>query len=263
LILACNNSQNNHKKLLAQYNNKQLYYTDIYNIIPKGLSPKDSLKYLNKIKNEWLFQQIIIEKAEKILPSSDLNIHYLVEKYKADLLKWKYEDYYLKKNLPKNISEQELMEYYQKNKTAFLAKEDIAKIIFVKIKKNTPRRYLLKQWFGNKNKEEKLQEYCSKYAIECNDFEKQWVSLKKILENAHLPNSSNPVKKHEIIEHKNQFFYYYIYIEDLIKKNEIAPYSYVKDDITQNILYLKKAELIQNLEQNIKEEIKKINKTNL
>jgi len=263
LLLACSNSKDASKKVLAQYNKQQLYYKDIMEIIPKGLSKNDSLKYIEKIKTDWLFQEIIIKKAKSNLPSSELNIQFLVEKYRADLLKYKYENYYIEKKLNKNISEQELSDYYSKNKHAFLAQENLVKIIFVKINKKAPRRYVLKQWLGSQNEkqQERLQEYCLKYAIECNDFDNQWIKLNKILKAIHLKSLSHSPKEHEIIENKDTAFYYYIYVESLVKKGEIAPLSYIKEDVAQSILYQKKAELIQSLEQNIKEEVKKIKTT--
>ena len=263
LLLACSNNKNASKEILAQYNKKQLYYDDVLAIMPKGLSKNDSLKFIEKAKNDWLFQEIIIKKAKNYLPSTELNIEYLVEKYKADLLKYKYENYYIEKKLNKNISDQELTNYYEHNKHAFIAQEDLVKIILVKINKKAPRRYVLKQWLGSKNikQQERLQEYCFKYAIECNDFDNQWVSLNKKLKAIHLAPLSHTIKQHEFIENKDSAFYYYIYVEDLIKKGEIAPLSYIKEEVAQSILYRKKAELIQNLEQNIKEEVNKINKS--
>jgi hypothetical protein len=263
LLLACSNQDLSQKKMLAQYNNQYLYYNDISEIIPKGISKSDSLKFLTKVKNDWLFQKIIIQKAENYLSKSDLNIKYLVEKYKADLLKYKYENYYIKKKLNTNINNQELIDYYEKNKNAFLAQTDLAKIILIKIDKKTPRRYVLRQWLGSKNKkyQQKLQEYCFKYAIECNDFDNQWVSLNEKIKNIQLDKLSHTIKEHELIENKDSAFYYYIYIEEFIKKGEIAPLSYIKEDVAQSILYRKKAELIQNLEQSINEEVKKINTT--
>ena len=132
--------------IIIEYSDKYLSSSDIK--LPKGIifSEEDSLKWIEDAKKQWLLNQIIIEKSIKDLPSSELNIENDLLQYKADLLRYKYENYFIKNKIKTQVSSSEIKDFYQKNKKALKSSKTLVKAIYIEVRNTVKDRYKIKQW---------------------------------------------------------------------------------------------------------------------
>ncbi len=137
-IFSCNVIKKNNdsdKKRIARAFDAYLYITDIDGIVPKGSKPADSIKIVNDYITRWMQQQVIVHQATNNLDPKQVDFSRQIEDYKNSLIIYEYEKELVKEKLDTTISENEINDYYDKNKKDFQLKNDIVKIIYVKVGK--------------------------------------------------------------------------------------------------------------------------------
>ena len=138
ILFACaeRNLQDQFGPVIVQIENKKLYASEVENIIHDETSPQDSTAIANAYISRWVKDQLLIREAQQHL-SSDFEIEELVEDYRNELIKYKYEEEILNKKMKHEVSSSDLDIYYEKNKGNYLLSEPIYKIIFASIPADT------------------------------------------------------------------------------------------------------------------------------
>ena len=134
------------KKPVARAFDTYLYQSDIEGIVPKGTKPADSLKILNEYITRWMQQQVIVHQALNNLDPKQIDFSRQMEDYKNSLIIYAYEKELIAEKLDTTIAEQEIEDYYNQNKNDFELKNDIVKIIYVKVPQKAPGQDKLKGW---------------------------------------------------------------------------------------------------------------------
>ena len=76
-----NDSDVNEEKI-ASVNNELLLISDLTDIIPQGLSKEDSISFLNQFVLNWIKDQLVLQKAEELLPDKTKNVAKKLEEYR-------------------------------------------------------------------------------------------------------------------------------------------------------------------------------------
>ncbi len=71
-------------QLLAQVYNKNLYASELADVVPEGTNPTDSSLLVTAFVQRWIRDQLLMYEAERNIPK-DLNIDELVRDYRASL----------------------------------------------------------------------------------------------------------------------------------------------------------------------------------
>lgn len=112
---------------IARVNNTYLdfrYLQHLYPDIMNDSAPGDD--YLKSITSNWVKNEILYEQAKKYHFDKDETIQYKIEDYKKQLIIDSYVKYLLQTNI--NVSEEEIRNYYIKNKKSFIRDVDEAKV---------------------------------------------------------------------------------------------------------------------------------------
>src|SRR6185312_1546049 len=168
-LFSCNVIKKNNepaKKPVARAFDTYLYQSDIAGIVPKGSKPADSLKMLNEFITRWMQQQVIVRQALNNLDPKQIDFSRQLEDYKNSLIIYAYEKELISEKLDTTISGQEIEDYYNQNKKDFQLKNDIVKIIYVKVPKKASTQDKLKSWINSTDikDREKLAAYCNQTA---------------------------------------------------------------------------------------------------
>jgi len=226
-----------------------LYRKDIQNLIPKNISKEDSLIFVKSIINNWAVKQIILKKSLEN-SSSKLNntINNLVANYKQSLLINSYKEQIIKQQLDTVIKEKELEEYYSKNKQNFKLNEELLKVKFLNFRKDLSTKKEVIRLFKS-NEIEDL-EALEKYRLNFKSYQLNdsiWVSLDNIMLKTSF-SKEKLLKKTKFTLKQDSLSLYLVAVKDVLKRNEIAPISYIKQNIKQLILHQRKIELIREIE---------------
>ena len=251
-LISCSdeNQQNNRKKVVS-VNGTILYENELINDIPSALIEEDSINLINQYINNWIKDQLVLKKAEDLLPEHVKNINNKVKKYRNSLITYEYEQIYIKKRLDTIINDEEIEGYYNDHSDDFILKDYIVKCMYLKINKNAPDQKNLKKSYLLNNEEDELflRTYSLKHAIEFYYNNKEWVYFDEIIKKIPLQdfNKKKFIQKKKKLTFEEDSFIYYINIYDFRLEDGVSPLSFEKEKIRSIILNMRSTELRKKL----------------
>lgn len=251
---ACTSNQNSKEEALARVYNKYLYVSDIQAVLPANASEKDSIEMLNEYIDNWIRQQLVITQAEKNLSKEEKDFSRQLEDYKNSLITFKYESKLISQKLDTSVTDDEILQYYEKNKSNFELKENIVKVVYVKIPKNTSytaARVLIRS--DKPQDKKKLQDFCHKFAVNYYLDDQNWLLFNDILKEIPINtyNQEDYLKNNHVIEIQDSTFTYLLNIKGFMIKEGLSPLSFERNNIRDIIVNKRKLSLIENMKNDV------------
>ncbi|MBK8555688.1 MAG: hypothetical protein IPL65_07925 [Lewinellaceae bacterium] len=233
-------------KLLAKVYNKNLYLSELTDIVPEGATKEDSALMVSAYTQRWVREQLLMYEAERNIPK-DLNIDALVRDYRASLVRFNYEEQIIAERLDSTVTEVEQQEFYDINKDQFQLESTIVKCLLIKIPSKAPLKDLNKLWSSHSPADEtKLAAYARQWAATALLDPKKWYKVEDVA--ALLPKGTltpdNAGSRREGTLSDSDFRYYYR-ILDAIRGKETAPLEYVREQAVKVILHRRKQALLE------------------
>ncbi len=227
---------------LAKVFSKKLFLSALEGMVPEGATPEDSTKIINAEVERWTRETLLMQEAEKNIPA-DLNIDELVRDYRMSLIRHNYEQYLVETQLDSVISEQEISEYYEKNKEQYQLRSSILRCFLIKVSKTAPNLNQLQTWWPGNNPDnfEKMKDY----AIRNADFylldAQTWYQQSDL--KAQLPNGTN-LNPNQDLNQSDENYFYFLKVLEKKASEELAPIDYIQDQIKKVILHKRKMVLL-------------------
>ena len=151
LFMGCQNTSNSvdSETPLARVGNRYIYPSDIKGI-GDGLSKEDSVYQVTIQIDQWIRDKLMEQVAERNIASSS-EIERMVMDYRASLIMSSYETALLNQRLDKNITPQQLSEYYNNNIEQYKSGISWVRCLFIKADKNLEDIKQLRKWFKSEN----------------------------------------------------------------------------------------------------------------
>lgn len=248
--------ENSIEKPIASINNNYLYSKDIESLIPNNVSKKDSALIVKSIISNWAVQELLKQKAEENLTlQENTTYNKLVQDYKESLLINGYKERLIQQQLDTIISEDEIKEYYNANKTNFRLNEELIKIKYLHFGNDLLDQKEIINHFKSDKEEDLIalenQELNFK-AINLND--STWIKLEDVL--LKIPKFKEEpreylLKKSKYVQKEDSLGLYLVAVKDVLKRNDIAPINYITPTIKQLVLHKRKLELIRDIEKTL------------
>lgn len=242
---------------MARVDDKYLYASDIQGALPSNVPEKDSIEMLNEYVDNWVRQQLVIAQAEKNLSKEEKDFSKQLEDYKNSLIIFQYESKLIRQKLDTIVSDEEIFQYYEKNKANFELKENIVKVVYIKIPKNTPAALPRQLIRSDKPQDmKKLQDFCHKYAVNYYLDDQNWLLFNDILKEIPIKtyNQEEYLKNNRIIEIQDSTFTYLMNIKGFMIKESLSPLSFERNNIRDIIINRRKLALIENMRNNVYED---------
>lgn len=249
---------------IARVGKNYLYKSDIATLVPAGTSKADSILLVRDFINRWASQKLLIEAAERNLSDkkkSEYNA--LIKQYKIDLYTKAYIEEVVKNTVDTLVTEEELKQYYEENKDNFKTNATLVRLRFINLTKDNPRFATIRNKFFNYSKKDK--KFWDTYGLQFKSFamnDSVWVDMSQVYYKLPVINPDNrdeiirPGKKAEIQSNDDV---YLIKITNVIDKNQISPFEYIKPTLKEVILNKRKLELIKQFEKEITDDAIKNN----
>ncbi len=247
-FLSCGEKQNkpvdkNDVKLVS-YGEVDLYQSEVHKSTDH--MDGDSLSLQSSYIQQWLEDQVFLAEAEKRLSKENhYEINDLVRDYKNSLIGLRYEQALLKDFMDEQISEEEHINYYNDHSEDYRLNESLIKIRIIKVKADSPG--LEKFWDDwKKNDPSLIKKYVKDKASLDFDQSKYWKRLSDV--KVILPNSIQKkmsFKKNSTHQENVDGYEYFVRIFDRLDEGEIAPYSYVSNQIKKVLLHKKEIRFIK------------------
>ena len=246
-------------EIIAIVNTDKLFKEDLKDFLPRNISREDSLILVKSFIQDWAVKKLLLDAAANNTQESLKNINNLVQDYKESLLINNFKEALIKQQLDTIISDNEVEAYYLINNENFKLNEVLVKSRYLYFDASIINKKEIVKFFKSEeieDAEELERQQLSFKMYQLND--SIWTELDKIL--LKLPFSKeNLLKKSKFIQKQDSLGLYLVAIKDVLRRNDIAPLSYIKPTIKEMILHKRKIELIRDIEKIIVKDATKNN----
>lgn len=249
---------------IARVNDSYLYKEDIADIVPAGTSKEDSIVIIRNFIDRWASQKLLIKAAEINLNADKKNeFNALIKQYKIDLYTKAYIEEVVKTTVDTTVSKQELEQYYKENKENFRTNGTLVRLRYINLPKDHPKFATIRGKFLDFRKTDK--KFWDTYQLQFKNSalnDSVWVELNEIYRRLPFINPDNRdtyITSGISFQKPDGDNIYLVKITNVIDKNEISPFEYLKPTLVQVILNRRKLELIKKFEKEITDDAIKKN----
>lgn len=270
LILACalsacdffrKKEDNQGKDAIARAYGYRLFPEDLAGVVPKGASRQDSINITRTFIENWIRQRSVLHKAESNLDDDSKNVERQLEEYRNTLITYAYETELIRQRLDTVVSDAEVEDFYQKNQNNFELKDNIIKVIYLKLRKNSPKINKPREWYRSTSEKDRnlLTEYCHQYAVNYFLDDSTWLLFDDLLKEIPIKTYDKEqfLQNNRNIEIEDSSFIYFVSIKGFMIKNSTSPLSFERTNIRNMIINQRKLKLIEEMEKQSYEEAKK------
>jgi len=255
LFYSCNiQTRKDDKTILAEVNGEKILLSDALKKKPDGLIGTDSANFVKEYLANTIKDKLIYSLAQKTIPEN-ADIDSMVEVYKKSLLIFEYQQQVLNSAFSNDVSDKDLLAFYDENKSRFLSDQDLLKGVFLKVDVNAPNIDDLRRWCRKPNSEslDKIESYSVQNAVVYNYFMDDWKGLTQVA--GSMPkissNTSQYLRPGNTVEVKDEEFVYMLYVKDCVLRGKTAPFEYIKPMVKNVMLNTRKTEFLRKYEQDL------------
>lgn len=255
--------ENEGKDAVARAFDYYLYPEDIQGLVPAGASREDSVTIIKNYIDNWFRQKAVLRKAERNLADEKKNVDKKLEEYRNSLLTYRYETELILQKLDTVISEEEIAAFYKNNQDNFELKDNIIKVIYLRLNKKTPKLNKVKEWYRSNAKKDRqlLEEYCHQYALNYFLDDNTWLLFDDLLKEIPIKTYDKEqfLQNNRVVEIEDSSTIYLVNIKGFMVKNSISPLSFERNNIRMIITNQRKLKLIEQMEKQAYEDARKGN----
>ena len=239
--------------VLAKVHQRELRLSEMEGMFPDNASAADSAVIIEAFANRWARDAVLLWESEQNAPS-DLNLDRLVRDYRASLVRSSYEEALVSTKLDSSITDAELRDFYAATREEYQLETPIVRCLFLRVPYPTPEEESLQTLWNNGKPEDTvaLRNYARKYAEVFLLDQSEWYGLQQIA--SQLPEGTltgdNVESKREFTQLDGTNRYYFRLFE-LKQTTEIAPLSYVEDQVRRAILHVRKRAVLEDTREEI------------
>lgn len=242
-------------RAIARVNGEYLYFQEVEDMIPPGTSKSDSLELVKNYINAWIRQKLIVHLAQNNLSKEDQDFSREVETYKNSLIVYRYQEQLIKQKLDTLITDSEIEKYYRENPDDFLLKDNIVKVVYVKLPANSGYVTQVKNLIRSNRDRDKdaLARLCSAHAVNSSLDQDNWLLFNDLLKEIPIKTYDQEafLQNNRFLEIKSEEFLYLVYFTDFKIKESVSPLSFERENIRNMIINKRKLKLISEMEKEV------------
>jgi hypothetical protein len=243
------------KVKVARVGSVHLYQEELIKDIQSGLSKEDSLLFIDQLVSNWIEEQIVLQKAEEVLPQESKDVKDRLDNYRKSLIIYAYEEQFIAERLDTAVSSSEVEAYYVAHEDDFMLKDYIVKALYLKISKGTPEIEKPQLHFKLEQETDinEMRYYADLYAVQFHYDPEQWLFFEDVLKVIPLQeiNTESFLRKKKKIMFEDENFIYFINIIDFTLKDAISPLSFEQEKIKTILLNLRSIDLRNKLREDL------------
>lgn len=261
-LTACNKKASNQKdQPLAKVHNDYLYYTELEGVVLPGTPAKDSVEMVKNYVQNWVRQRLVVHQAEENLTKEQKDFTRELEEYRNSLIVYKYESKLIEQKLDTNVSEKEIEDYYNANPSNFELKDNIVKVLYVKMKLKDPNISKIRSLLKSKTAADKakLAQISTANAVNSYLDENSWLFFNDLLKEIPVKtyDQEEYLQNHRFVEFSDEQFTYLLNILDFKIKEGLSPLSLEKDNVRNILINKRKLKLVNDMEKDVYEQAAK------
>lgn len=240
-----------------------LYESDLKDLFLGKMHERDSILLRENFINSWVREQLVFQDALKNLPEPAKDKDKELETYYRSLIRYEYEQEFIRNRLNQKVDAAEVDTYYVKNSSVLTLRESIYKITVVVFDQDFEDLDKVKKLHlsDSESSIDELYEYCIQSAEKFNLDLKKWLTYNDIRSQLFsFPLDEDMLYQRDFIELQSGNLHLMIRVHERKQKGELAPIEYKEQSIKSVIINKRKLNLLKEMEQQIFENAKKNHK---
>lgn len=227
-------------KVIASVDDSELTESEAMIIMEHlGYNIKDKKEW-ELFVNQWTEQEALrLELAAKDEQKAKL-VALRAQAFSGDLSKYYLEEMAISQKIDTNISEKELLSYYNEHKDEFALQDYLVQALYIKVPKGVKVEKDLREHYVLKNDKDlsKVNSYAKLYAENFYFDDEQWIYFNDLTKDIPLQdfNKDNIVLNRTKTYFSDDEFTYFLNIIDYKLKDSAPPFEFLKQQIREIIL---------------------------
>ena len=246
------------EEILVRVEDNYLLTSEIKEIVPLNTPSEDSALIIDNYIKNWIKDILILNKAELNLKENQKDVQKQLEAYRRSLIIYSYEQELIKQRLDTTVSNSEIETFYTKNSQNFKLRDDIVKVLYLKVNKKAPQLKKIRRLFlhQKENDKEDLKELAHQYAEKFHFNDKQWILFDELKKEVPVEvyQTASFLKNTKNIEVEDSVSIYFVHIKDFKLKKDVSPLNFEAKNIKNIIVNKRKLSLINKLREELYEE---------
>ena len=243
-------------EIVAEVGKEKLYRSDLNKVIPRGISPEDSVRLSLQYINSWASDLVYLKIAEEQLSKVEKDVTRELEDYRKSLLKYRYEQLYVNERLDTAVSQELIEDYYAKNEEKFRLPRPLVKARYLCIPSDSPAMSQIRKKMSSADVNDIIEADSLAFssAVKFTNWNEAWIDVTVLSREFSLDHVTLLTKMDRggWIEHRDTSGYVHLaYVSDLEEKGRTAPVEYCSDMIRDIIISARKQAMISALEQDL------------
>ena len=222
--------------------------------VPVGLSLDDSATAAQRYVDQWVREQILVAQAEAALPPEAMAFEDEIKAYRNALLLHSFKERYVNERLDGEVSEEEALAFYEANEASFMLTDYAVRVLFI----NAPETAVLddiREPFaaldstGMIDIERWCVENGAVYGLDGSTWWTLSAFTKEVPMNFYRTESQ--LSSRRLVDFEAEGRHYLVRFIEHALKDEVAPFSAVRNDVTEMILHRRKQQLLLAMEEQL------------
>jgi hypothetical protein len=238
-------------KIVARVFEYKLYTSDLLDVIPAGIPSDDSARRAENFINSWVKEKLLVHKAETNLGSEQKNVEKQLQEYRNSLIIYAYEKELVRQKLDTIVTDDLIQKYYETHPNDFELKDNIMKVIYVKVDKKAPNISKLRTLMQSSRPQDKieLESYCKQFGQNYFLDDNVWLLFDDLLKEVPIEtyNKELFLQNNKFVELADSASFYFVNIKGVMTRNSHSPLAFEKENIRNIILNQRKLEMIEQM----------------
>ena len=222
--------------------------------VPDGLSLDDSLTAAQRYIDQWVREQILVHQAETALASEDVDFTDEIKTYRNALLLHAFKERYINERLDADVDEAEALAFYEANKASFQLTDYAVRVLFI----NAPvtadldavrEPFAALDSTGMLDIERWCVENGAVYGLDGSTWWTLSAFTKEVPMNFYRTESQ--LSSRRLVDFEADGRHYLVRFIEHALKDEVAPFSAVRDEVVEMILHRRKQQLLLAMEEQL------------
>lgn len=240
---------------VIQIGSHTLYEGAMEHLFTPGMNPKDSVATREKFVVDWVRTALKRDAAQAALAQYKTEIDTKVEDYRDALMTFQYENSYVDAHIDTLVTQTQVNDYYQQNKSTFRLVGPLVKARIACIPAGLRQSKKLEEMFKSKTEKDRsdFNNICSKNNYKLDNFTDQWTDFSSVLR--YIPfsqkNFDEFLKAKSYYEVEDSEYKYMMQIEEYMLSGDFSPVEREQQNIRKILLHNRRGELIRHLDDSL------------
>ncbi|MCX6311916.1 MAG: hypothetical protein NT084_09825 [Bacteroidetes bacterium] len=236
---------------MARVFDYKLYVSDLRDVIPAGIPSDDSARRAENFINSWVKEKLLVHKAETNLGNEHKNVDKQLADYRNSLIIYAYEKELVRQKLDTVVSEEVIQKYYDEHPNDFELKDNILKVIYVKVDKKAPNIAKLRTLIQSIKPQDRkdLEGYCKQFGQNYFLDDDVWLLFDDLLKEVPIEtyNKELFLQNNRFVELADSSSLYFVSIRGFMTRNSHSPLAFEKENIRSIIVNQRKRDMIERM----------------